>query len=543
MNRTGSTILTRCEMGAAIFLTVILVALHAVFLFHAGPLWRDEISSLGLATKPTFPEFWRSLVFDPFPAGYFFVVRFWNLIGLGQSDFALRVLGFLVGLSLIGALWAGSYSFDRSPPVWPLALFAFNPLTLEVGDSLRPYGFSLIWTVLAFALISRITFRENNKSVVLSTLVVTVLSLQSAFTNALILFAFLAGACAVLVRKKDWRTLGILFGIGGIAALLVAPYLPVVRQTAQWSAILAHENDLSSVLAVGGDAIRGSGAFTKWIWLILMGATISAPIVMLISPKRAANDVDLPRERIVFAGVILFVAIAVTIGFLSAAKYLVFPRYFLGALCIAALCINAAWTAIRGKLAIRTLGLCLALTVAVISFRPLFARARMRMTNCDRIATVLEQRATGDDLIIVTSPLYGITFQRYYHGQTDWVTLPQVEDFTLHRWDLLKRTLAEADPVPQLVSRAQRVLQSGHRIFLVGKLGPAPATQPESPPPAPQSQFDWQFEAYTAQWKSELTYWIEHHGLHGTNLAIDGSANVNWFEELGLFEVSGWRGP
>ena len=163
------------------------------------------------------------------------------------------------------------------------------------------------------------------------------------------------------------------------------------------------------------------------------------------------------------------------------------------------------------------------------------------MTNCDRIAAVLEQRATGDDLIVVTSPLYGISFQRYYHGQTSWVTLPQLEDFSVHRWDLLKRTLAEPDPVPQLVSRAQRVLQSGGKIFLVGKLGRAPATQPKSPPPAPQSQFGWQFEAYTALWKAELTYWIEHHGLHGTNLAIDESENVNWYEDLGLFEVSGWR--
>ena len=141
----------------------------------------------------------------------------------------------------------------------------------------------------------------------------------------------------------------------------------------------------------------------------------------------------------------------------------------------------------------------------------------------------------------MTSSLYGISVQRYYHGQADWIALPPLADFSLHRWDLLKQAIAGPDPVPELLSRVQNVLQAGHKVFLVGKLGPAPGTQPESLPPAPLSSFGWQFEAYTSQWKSELTYWIEHHALHGTNLSIDENELVNPFEELGLFEISGLR--
>lgn len=139
--------LARCEFAVAILLTLVLIAFHFLFFFHAGPLWRDEISSLSLATKPAFSEFWESLKFDPFPASYFLVLRLWHAIGLAQSDLALRGLGLVIGLALIGSLWLASYLADKSPPVWPLALFAFNPLALEVGDSLRPYGFSLIWIV------------------------------------------------------------------------------------------------------------------------------------------------------------------------------------------------------------------------------------------------------------------------------------------------------------------------------------------------------------------------------------------------------------
>jgi hypothetical protein len=163
------------------------------------------------------------------------------------------------------------------------------------------------------------------------------------------------------------------------------------------------------------------------------------------------------------------------------------------------------------------------------------------MTNCDEIAATLESRAVADDLIIVTSPLYGISFQRYYHGRAGWTTLPPIEDLTLHRWDLVKQAMMQPDPLPDLVSRAQNILQSGHKIFLIGKLGPAPATEPAPLPPAPQSQFGWQMEAYTSQWKSELTYWIEHHAVHGTNVPADDNELANPLEQLGLFEISGFR--
>jgi hypothetical protein len=184
----------------------------------------------------------------------------------------------------------------------------------------------------------------------------------------------------------------------------------------------------------------------------------------------------------------------------------------------------------------------LALFVATTSIRPLHERAHMRMTNCDIIANLLEQRASRDDLIIVTSFFYGVSFQRYYHGEAEWLAVPPVADFSLQRWDLLKEAIGRPDPVPELVARAETVLRTGHKVFLVGKLGPPLPEQPESFPPAPQTEFGWQMEPYLGQWKAELTYWIEHHALHGNNLSIQVGQELNPLEELGAFEVSGWRG-
>ena len=532
-----SATLARSEFVVAILLTFILVALHLVFWFHAGPLWRDEISSLALATKPTLSELRQSLRLDPFPASYFVVLRLWHIVA-GETDLALRGLGLLIGLTLIGSLWFTSYLVDKSPPIWALVLFAFNPLTLETGDSLRPYGSGLVWIVLAFGFLARIVFGFPNKTVAALAFAGAILSVQSNFTNALPLFAIIAGAGVVLAKRSVWSRLALTLKTGAAAVASLLPYLPVMIATNDWSKILANKNDLVSVVTAARDAIADPGVLVESVWLALILAVLISAVVVCI-PR---NRLDLTRDRIIFAAVVLFVAVIATIGFLWWAKYLVFPRYFLALLALAALCVDIFWNAVPRQTPVRALGLCLALVVAIASFRPLFERSQTRMTNCDQIAAMLEQRAVADDLIIVTSPLYGISFQRYYHRRTNWVTLPPLGDLTLHRWDLLKQAMTQPDPVPELVSRAENVLRAGHKIFLVGKLGPAPGTEPEPLPPAPQSEFGWQMEAYTAQWKSELTYWIEHHALHGTDLRVDQTEPVNPLEHLGLFEIFGWRG-
>jgi hypothetical protein len=535
----ASTTHARCEFAAAIVLTLVLLAFHVIFFFHAGPLWRDEISSLALATKPAFSDFWESLKFDPFPAFFFLVLRLWHSVGFGETDLALRGLGLLIGTSLIGALWLGSYLIDRSPPL--LALFALNPLALETGDSLRPYGLGLIWIVLVFGLIARIAFGVLNNTLVLCAFIAAILSVQSSFTNGLALFSIVAGAVVVLVSKKAWFKISLIFGIGVAAAVSLMPYLSIISATRDWSKILANDNDIMTVLGVTSDAIASSSLFAEWTWLVLVAAMLVCAVFVAFVRNQSGWGVDLARERISFAAIASFVAAAGAIAFLCAAKYLVFPRYFLAVLAVGALSINVFWNAFSKQRAIRALSLCLALVVAITSLRALSEQAWMRMTNCDKIAAMLEERAGQDDLIILTSALYGISFQRYYHGRASWLTLPQVEDLTLHRWDLLKQAMVKPDPVPELISRARSLLQAGHKIFLVGKLGPAPATQPESLPPAPQSQSGWQMEAYTNQWKSELTYWLEHHALHGTNLPLDIKEFVNPLEQLGLFEISGLR--
>ena len=535
---SNGKILQRWEFGAAILLTLFLAVFHLVFFVHAGPLWRDEISSLALATRPTLSDFWNSLPLDPSPASYFLLLRFWHAIGFGQSDLDLRGLGLLIGLAVIGSLWWSCYRIDKSAPLWPLTLFALNPLTLESGDSLRPYGLALIWITLAFGFIWRITFGEFGKWTVLFAFIAALLSVQTLFMNTLVLFAIVAGAGVVLLRRRKWRAVLLVLAIGAVAALSVFLFRRS-QQSQDWGHVIGSRNDLTGAIAVARDAIAEGGPVARWAWLLLGGSSLV--LLVLAISGRPAGIVDLKRDRALFAGATGLLAVLAPVIFFSSVG-VVFPRYFLLALAIVALSIHVFWSALPKHAATRMLSLGLALFVAATALSPFHERAQMRMTNCDTIAKVLEQRASRDDLIVVTSLFYGVSFQRYYHGEAEWLAVPTVADFSLQRWDLLKLALAQPDPVAEIVSRLETVLRNGHKVFLVGKLPPPLSEQPEPLPPAPHPEFGWELEPYLAYWRLELAYWLEHHALHGTDLGID-QTRINPFEQLGLFEVSGLREP
>src|SRR5207248_1161469 len=107
--------LRRAEWALAILATLLLIVLHAIFLTHAGGLWRDEANTVGISTLPTFREFLHWLDFDSFPILWLLIVRMWHFIGFG-SDFSLRFLGCAVGICLIGTLWLNARAFRFSFP-------------------------------------------------------------------------------------------------------------------------------------------------------------------------------------------------------------------------------------------------------------------------------------------------------------------------------------------------------------------------------------------------------------------------------------------
>ncbi len=124
--------------------------------------------------------------------------------------------------------------------------------------------------------------------------VAAVLSVQSNFTNALILFAIICGAAVVLWKNRAWSKIYLLLTIGAVAALSLLPYLPIMKATADWSKILASQNNFAGIVAVGRDAIASSGAFSEWVWIALVAARSRCAhrVLFGIWERKASSAID-----------------------------------------------------------------------------------------------------------------------------------------------------------------------------------------------------------------------------------------------------------
>jgi len=116
---------SRWEWISAIGLTVIVAALHAVRMLHAGGLWRDEAGAARLAMMPTVREIFGLFQHEAFPLLFPVTVRTWMSM-IGGGDAALRGFGLLVGLAMVGVLWWNARAW-RTVPLLSLSLFSDFP--------------------------------------------------------------------------------------------------------------------------------------------------------------------------------------------------------------------------------------------------------------------------------------------------------------------------------------------------------------------------------------------------------------------------------
>ena len=144
--------------------------LQAVYFTHAGALWRDEAGGVQLAVLPSFGETWRMLAHGGFPVFFPALVRVWSALGLGDSDAALRALGFLIGIGLLGAMWLNARLMGFRLPFISLGLLAANETVVTWGDSLRAYGCGNLFILITLGLIWRLMQAPGRIPFLLATL-------------------------------------------------------------------------------------------------------------------------------------------------------------------------------------------------------------------------------------------------------------------------------------------------------------------------------------------------------------------------------------
>jgi len=540
--------------------SAILLGLTAIY---AGPLWRDETNTFNVAQMPSFKDLWHNLPFESFPPLWLLLLRGLSFPGMLGSDAGIRVLGLCVGLFFLAALWLCSRWMGGRTPILSIALLGSLPSLIFIVGANRAYGLAGCLLVLSFGLMWRM-LEFPSRSRVLWAGLVCLLFAQCVYYDSIFLCAMLGGGAIVAIRRRQWKALWALMGIGAVSATSMLIYLPIIRQASVYSPMIRSPFFNSSTLWTGlGDSLAarssgdpdGSNGHQIWFWIefLLAGLVVAfamqrKPAPVTQSPE--AKETSHARTRsdlALFCVVSMILGIAEYFVFLLKLQFFMQPWYFAGILTFCAISLDgilgANWPALRpwGLLRIGFM-----VVIMALSAKPAWAEAHTRRSNVDVAAAFLSQKAAAGDLIVVQEVWVGITFNRYYRGQTHWLTVPPIDSHQVHRNDLVMEMLKHPDAMVPVLREITGTLRSSNSVWLVGSI---PFTRPPKPPSAPtplpplppKLQTRWWLGSYLEWWNQQVATQLFEYSLQDQPQEIPVRGPVNLLENVSVVRFSGYR--
>jgi hypothetical protein len=528
--------LTAVEWLTGGLLTAASLAMYGLHLAHAGALWRDEASTVSLATLPTLGDVWAKLPYDHCPPLVHVMIRAWAAAGLGGDDGSLRLLGTFVGVLLVGAIWVAGRAGRGRVPILPLALVGLNASIIATVDSFRGYGIGCVTAVVMIALVWRLCARPGWRTAAAAS-VAAVLSVQALYQNAVFVLAACAGAAVVLAVTRRWRALAWVAATGGVSALSLLPYVPTLQRSQEW--YLLEQSGFTWPWAL--EKIAAATGFPHPTFTLAWAAVGTAALGLLLRQLAMLRREGLqtePARVALFGGVTLLVSVGAFSWFLVRAGLPTQPWYYVPALVVAAVCVDLmlpAWAAARGiVVAVAAVALALAWPYGTEALR-------LRRTNIDRLAAQVAASAEPTDLVVVHPWYYGATFARYYHGRAPWTTVPPLGDHRLHRYDLFKAEMRKAQPLQPVLEQVAATLRAGRQVWIVGMI-PLDGTPPIPVNPAPDNPWGWLDEQYSIAWGTQVGAFLLTYAEHGVVVSGPEPSGVDPLENLPLLYVVGWKG-
>jgi hypothetical protein len=532
-------LLARCATVVAVLATLAAIDLHWISFTHAGGLWRDEVGITNIATLPSVEAVWQAIPHDQSPILFSGVIRLWVAI-FGGADLALRGLGLTIGLLLMASLWIAGRAMWRGLPLLSLTLFGLNAVVIRYGDTIRSYGLGTACIVVTTALIWRFV-QEPTRFRWISAAVAATVSVQTLYQDAFLVLALCVAGCAVFLKRRQRGNGLMTLSIGLPPALSLIPYIRPLLASQRWWAV---EKAGISLPLAWRSIVHIAGYPTLEFRFIWMGLLASA---VLLGMERAlvahTHDVAEAAELGLFAGSALLVGMVGFGFFLHVAQLPPQMWYFLLPMGFAVVCCEAVLS--RASFWIRVAVLGLAVVVGFLAWSVGVRGLEFRQTDGDIVAAQVSREASRDDLIIVNPWSYGITFNRYYRGAAPWTTLPGLEDYRYHRYDLLKLKLEMLHAARPVLDRVAATLQSGHRVWIVGWVPVTPPSKEPPPdlPPAPHGPEGWFDPPYTQSWGAQLYYLLASGAQTVARVPLATKDRINPFENMGLSVASGWRAP
>ena len=520
------------------------VLCYAVVLFllvsratHTGALWRDEASSLQLAQMPTWSEIARHYQFDSFPFLFTGILRSYAAT-FGASDTSMRCFGLAVGLGFLCVSWFHSRNLRDVPLLLP-ALFGLNTIFLTNGNWIRGYGLGTMMAAAAFVLTVRLLIKPDRRWLVAVSLAYLA-AVQCLFFNIASIAAIAGSAILVCVVRRRWRlALGLMVGLA-VCGLSYIPYLTRYGSNKDWIVILSSPRQLTDVWHGLLKACGEPGALMPYLWIALFWAGVIAAAGRLICLRR---DRAAPEHDLLLFALLTSISSILAFGaFLEMLHHTVpKPRYFLGLLCVLAASIDLICAVMASRVAWLRLARIGAVVLAMMTLPFLnWPHILQRETNIDAIARALEQQARPNDLIVVNPWFVGVSFNRYYHGSTRWITVPEISDHRTHRYDLLKAKMIEPDPLAGVRAAVRETATRGDHVWLVGiAVAELPKLQ-EPVPPAPHPEFGWNNQFYAKAWTMQFGQFMRSH-LVEAEVVVPPADQVDFGENAVLAKAGGWR--
>jgi hypothetical protein len=537
------------ETAVALAGTAFSAMLLVLTAMYAGPLWRDETNTINVAQMHSLKESWN---IESFPPLWLLLLRGCGFLGMADSDAGIRVLGLYVGLFFLASLWLCSRWMGGRAPILSIGLLGSLPAFIFIMGANRAYGLANCLLVLSFGMIWRMVEFPSRSRILLAGLA-CILFVHCVYYDAVFLCAMLAGAAMVAIRRRQWKTLGALAGIGAVSGASMMIYLPtlhrgstnLMNQVPFFSfSILWYK--LSSALTARSSAHppRFDGP-EIWFWVVLL--LVGSVVALMMQRTRrgqAQNPEVAPASTArVRADLALFCVVSMVFGivgymaFLMKLQYLTQTWYYVEMLCLCVISLDgilgANWPALRPWGLLR-----IGLLVGMMTWSAgsAWEEAHTRRSNVDLIATVLDKNASAGDLIVVHDAWNGITFDRYYHGQAHWVTVPPIDSHKVHRNDLILEKLKQPDPMAPVLREITSTLRGSNSVWIVGRMAAVPS-KPLSPP-APQTH-EWL--PYLNYWNAQVMVLLQDHALREGVLEIPMNEPVSFLENLSVRRFSGYK--
>jgi hypothetical protein len=536
----SKTFLRQPEFLAAAMVTLVIAGFHFYFLLQAGGFWRDEVNLLNVAGLDS----WSGLARDSFPILMPLLVKSWCAFGLGTADVNLRLLGLLIGLGSIVALWLATGTARRMPPLVALVLFALNSTVITYGDELRAYGLGSLTIALLFAAAVLLLKEPDWKRTGIFALC-AILSVQSLFHNAVLVGAICLGAIAVCLRRKDFPAARKAFLGGLCAAVSLLPYSHNFISGRETTAVLRTGFSWTKFFGELKTAVGFPLAQFEWLWALLaLLAIVLAVMAILRKPAMDDSAEELSNSDLrLFAGATIFFALAGFLGFLQFTALPGQPWYFLPLMILLALGFDVVLATLQSRIRIGVLAL--ALVTFCVSLPYTRADLNYRFTNIDSWAAALTNEVKPGDYVVVSPWFTGITFANYFHGTAQWNTLPPLPRHNDHCYDLVQAQMKTTNAIMPVLEKISVALRGGNRVWFLCPADFVKTSLGASAPPAnlpapPLPQTGWLDEPYSGMWTGQAIYFLAHHAKSFHEAGDPDSARRTG-ESSGLFMIEGWK--